>query len=117
MPSVFLAPGVPNAIHDRAQPTVTHNNLLKLVQIKELARPAPVDLSRRSILNEVLWSDPTDSDERVGCHPNARGPNTVSYGPDRVRAFCDANPAEDSLRLLERSGPPAPTCISEHLIF
>ena len=23
--------------------------------------------------------------------PNARGPNTVQFGPDRVRAFCDAN--------------------------
>ena len=58
-----------------------------------------VDLSTKSVLNEVLWSDPTDSDERTGCHPNARGPNTVSYGPDRVRAFCDAN----GLKLIMRA--------------
>ena len=56
-------------------------------------------LSRRSLLNEVLWSDPTDSDEKAGCHPNARGPNTVSYGPDRVRDFCEAN----GLKLLVRA--------------
>ena len=78
----------------------------------ELARPVQVDLSRRSTLNEVLWSDPTDSDERVGCHPNARGPNTVSYGPDRVEAFCELN----NLKLLVRPPPAAahaptpPTC-------
>ena len=73
--------------------------LQTLQQLKDLPRPAVVDLSRRSILNEILWSDPTDSDERVGCHPNARGPNTVSYGPDRVRDFCDAN----GLKLLVRA--------------
>ena len=74
-------------------------SLQSLQQLKELPRPAKVDLTRRSVLNEVLWSDPTDSDERVGCHPNARGPNTVSYGPDRVRDFCEAN----KLKLLVRA--------------
>ena len=63
-----------------------------------------MDLSRKSVLNEVLWSDPTDSDERVGCHPNARGPNTVSYGPDRVKAFCAAN----GLKLIMRAHQCAP---------
>ena len=43
------------------------------------------------LLNDILWSDPTDSDCLEGVLPNARGPNTVQYGPDRVRAFCDAN--------------------------
>jgi len=70
-----------------------------LKQLKELPRPAVIDLSRRSVLNEILWSDPTDSDERIGCHPNIRGPNTVSYGPDRVRAFCEAN----GLKLIVRA--------------
>ena len=43
------------------------------------------------LLNDILWSDPTDSDCLEGVLPNARGPNTVQFGPDRVRAFCDAN--------------------------
>ena len=43
------------------------------------------------LLNDILWSDPTDSDGLEGVMPNARGPNTVQFGPDRVRAFCDAN--------------------------
>ena len=73
--------------------------LQSLQQLKDLPRPTQVDLSRRSIMNEVLWSDPTDSDETIGCHPNIRGPNTVSYGPDRVRAFCNAN----GLKLLVRA--------------
>ena len=59
-----------------------------------------MDLSRKSVLNEVLWSDPTDSDERVGCHPNARGPNTVSYGPDRVKVRSPA---------ISRDLPPSPS--------
>ena len=70
-----------------------------LKQLRAIARPAHVDLSKRSVLNEVLWSDPTDSDQLVGCHPNARGPNTVSYGPDRVKDFCDAN----GLKLVVRA--------------
>lgn len=74
-------------------------SLQTLAQLEGLPRPSVVDLSKRSLLNEVLWSDPTDSDERNGCHPNARGPNTVSYGPDRVRSFCESN----GLKLLVRA--------------
>jgi len=72
--------------------------LASLQQLRDLPRPCRVDLSSRSILSEVLWSDPTDSDERVGCHPNARGPNTVTYGPDRVKDFCAANKLKLILR-------------------
>jgi len=74
-------------------------SLQSLQQLRDLPRPTRVDLSRRSILNEVLWSDPTDSDEIVGCHPNARGPNTVAFAPDRVKAFCKAN----GLKLIVRA--------------
>jgi diadenosine tetraphosphatase ApaH/serine/threonine PP2A family protein phosphatase len=59
------------------------------------AMPAQVDMRATRgvgrLLNDILWSDPTDSDCLEGVLPNARGPNTVQFGPDRVRAFCDAN--------------------------
>ena len=74
-------------------------SLVSLKQLRALPRPVKIDLSKKSVLNEVLWSDPTDSDERLGVHPNVRGPNTVSYGPDRVRDFCEAN----NLKLVVRA--------------
>ena len=54
------------------------DQLHSLSQLHQLPRPAAVDLSCRSLLNDVLWSDPTDSDGRLGVQPNARGPNTVT---------------------------------------
>ena len=43
-----------------------------------------VDAAGR-VLNDCLWSDPTDHDEHEGVMPNPRGPNTVKFGPDRVQ--------------------------------
>lgn len=67
-------------------------NLTSLSQLRELPRPARVNLHLRNIepdadarlLSDVLWSDPTESDELEGIQPNARGRNVVKFGPDRV---------------------------------
>ena len=78
-------------------------SLHSLEQLKGLPRPAKVDMRATRgvgrLLNDILWSDPTDSDCVEGVVPNARGPNTVQFGPDRVRAFCDAN----ALKLVVRA--------------
>lgn len=70
-------------------------SITTLAQLAALPRPAAVDLraatAQACTMLDALWSDPTDSDEQPGVLPNARGPNTVKYGPDRVKAFCDAN--------------------------
>ena len=75
------------------------DQLTQLSQLEALPRPVKVDLSQRSLLNDVLWSDPTEVDGRLGVHPNVRGPNTVTYGKDRVARFLEAN----GLMLLVRA--------------
>ena len=44
----------------------------------------------RMMLMDVLWSDPTESDKVEGLRPNARS-GLVTFGPDRVRKFCEDN--------------------------
>jgi diadenosine tetraphosphatase ApaH/serine/threonine PP2A family protein phosphatase len=72
-------------------------------QIESLPRPARVDLNGRGdegrLLNDILWSDPTENDEADGVHPNKRGQNTVTFGSDRVRDFLGRN----RLKLLVRA--------------
>ena len=75
------------------------DQLTQLAQLEALPRPVKVDLSQRSLLNDVLWSDPTEVDGQLGVHPNQRGPNTVTYGKDRVARFLEAN----GLKLLVRA--------------
>ena len=75
------------------------DQLTQLSQLEALPRPVKVNLSQRSLLNDVLWSDPTEVDGRLGVHPNVRGPNTVTYGKDRVARFLEAN----GLKLLVRA--------------
>eukprot|EP00976_Prorocentrum_cordatum_P031137 633621-Prorocentrum_minimum.AAC.1 len=48
---------------------------------------------------DLLWSDPTENDRIEGVHPNARGPGLVSFGPDRVHHYCEAN----DLQLIVRA--------------
>ena len=50
---------------------------------------------------DVLWSDPTESDKVEGLRPNARGPGLVTFGPDRVRKFCEDNDLQMIIRAHE----------------
>ena len=43
------------------------------------------------VTNLSASSDPTENDSITGLRPNARGPGLVTFGPDRVKEFCDAN--------------------------
>mmetsp|Transcript_24678 Transcript_24678/g.79666 ORF Transcript_24678/g.79666 Transcript_24678/m.79666 type:complete len:341 (+) Transcript_24678:2212-3234(+) len=82
-------------------------SLTSLSQLRELPRPARVNLHVRGVepdadarlLSDVLWSDPTERDELEGIQPNARGRNVVKFGPDRVRNFC----ADNGLQLILRA--------------
>jgi protein phosphatase/serine/threonine-protein phosphatase BSU1 len=47
---------------------------------------------QQSLLMDILWSDPTESDQVLGLHANVqRGGAARSFGPDRVVEFCAAN--------------------------
>ncbi len=55
---------------------------------------------------DILWSDPTDSDQDLGIQPNfIRDPNgtgnIVKFGPDRVRNFLETNKTKYILRAHE----------------
>ena len=40
------------------------------------------------LLMDLLWSDPTTNDAVEGVQPSPRGPGLVTFGPDRVKEFC-----------------------------
>jgi hypothetical protein len=40
------------------------------------------------VLMDLLWSDPTTNDGVEGVQPSPRGPGLVTFGPDRVKDFC-----------------------------
>ncbi|MCO5550471.1 hypothetical protein L7F22_003958 [Adiantum nelumboides] len=67
-------------------------------QIESLQRPISMD-SGSVVLMDLLWSDPTENDSVEGLRPNARGPGLVTFGPDRVIAFCKNN----NLQLIVRA--------------
>jgi hypothetical protein len=46
-------------------------------------------------------SDPTENDGVMGLRPNARGPGLVTFGPDRVKEFCEANNLQMIIRAHE----------------
>ena len=43
------------------------------------------------LLKHCHRSDPTENDSITGLRPNARGPGLVTFGPDRVKEFLEAN--------------------------
>jgi len=68
--------------------------------ITKLKRPLEiiheVQTKEHLLVVDILWSDPTDSDEEKGILPNhIRDPNQsgniVKFGPDRVNSFCKKN--------------------------
>jgi diadenosine tetraphosphatase ApaH/serine/threonine PP2A family protein phosphatase len=75
--------------------SVTH-----ISQLEELERPLTME-SGGMMLMDVLWSDPTESDKVEGLRPNARGPGLVTFGPDRVRKFCEDNDLQMIIRAHE----------------
>jgi len=55
-----------------------------------------VSTPEQQLVVDILWSDPTDSDQELGIQPNfVRDPNgtgnIVKFGPDRVRQFLENN--------------------------
>eukprot|EP00826_Nyctotherus_ovalis_P045787 TRINITY_DN509_c0_g2_i7.p1 TRINITY_DN509_c0_g2~~TRINITY_DN509_c0_g2_i7.p1 ORF type:complete len:650 (+),score=165.79 TRINITY_DN509_c0_g2_i7:666-2615(+) len=76
-------------------------------QIAVLERPLEVVHAVQSevqqLVIDILWSDPTDSDEDLGVQPNyIRDPNNtgniMKYGPDRVEEFLERNKLNMVLR-------------------
>ena len=49
----------------------------------------------------AMVSDPTENDSVMGLRPNARGPGLVTFGPDRVKEFCEANGLQMIIRAHE----------------
>jgi protein phosphatase len=68
--------------------------------VHEVATP------EQQLVVDILWSDPTDSDQELGIQPNfVRDPNgtgnIVKFGPDRVRQFLENNNMKYILRAHE----------------
>ena len=52
-------------------------------------------------MSPITWSDPTGTISRKACGPNARGPGLVTFGPDRVKQFCENNGLQMIVRAHE----------------
>jgi len=77
--------------------------LNEMTDLNKLKRPLEivheVQCQEHLLVVDVLWSDPTDTDEDMGIQPNhVRDPNQtgniVKFGPDRVKSFCKKNNVE-----------------------
>ena len=58
-------------------------------------------LARLTVPTPPQSSDPTENDSVMGLRPNARGPGLVTFGPDRVKEFCEANGLQMIIRAHE----------------
>lgn len=74
--------------------------LKKIDQIEKLTRPLDVvhdvETDKQRLVVDILWSDPTDTDQELGIHENViRDPqgtgNIVKFGPDVVQDFLTSN--------------------------
>jgi diadenosine tetraphosphatase ApaH/serine/threonine PP2A family protein phosphatase len=73
--------------------------LQTLDEIRSMQRPLRVGGAHAELMLDLLWSDPTKSDEVHGVHLNGeRGAPVVCFGPDRVNAFLQQN----GLKLIVR---------------
>ena len=86
------------------------STLVNIQQIDDLPRPLEVihEVSNemQQLVVDILWSDPTDSDQELGIQPNViRDPNgtgnIVKFGPDRVKEFLTSNGLSLILRAHE----------------
>ena len=71
-----------------------------IADIESIERPVSMDTGG-PILMDLLWSDPTMNDSVEGVLPSPRGPGLVTFGPDRVKAFCQANSLQMIIRAHE----------------
>ena len=86
------------------------STLQRLEQIEELKRPLEVihevQTPIEQLVVDILWSDPTDSDQELGIQanyirdPNSTG-NIVKFGPDKVEEFLKRNSLDMILRAHE----------------
>jgi protein phosphatase len=77
------------------------STITKLEDIEKINRPFKVNLGgitdqTQQMAMDLLWSDPTASEDMVGMHPNTmRDPtkqnNIMCYGPDQVEKFLKVN--------------------------
>ncbi|KAG2328394.1 hypothetical protein Bca52824_011122 [Brassica carinata] len=68
------------------------SSVFTVEQIANIKRPVDMDCEYNyKVVKDLLWSDPTAHDSILGIGMNKRGPNIVSFGPDRVYAFCERN--------------------------
>jgi len=86
------------------------STLERISQIELLKRPLEVihevQNPIQQLVVDILWSDPTDSDQELGIQPNyIRDPNStgniVKYGPDKVDEFLAKNNLNMILRAHE----------------
>ena len=68
--------------------------------IADIQRPISMEQGG-PILMDLLWSDPTTNDSVEGVQPSPRGPGLVTFGPDRVKAFCQKNNIQMIIRAHE----------------
>ena len=74
-------------------------SLQTLDEIRALQRPLRMGSAHAEVMLDLLWSDPTKSDEVEGVHLNfERGAPVVCFGPDRVNDFLKLN----GLKLIVR---------------
>jgi len=77
------------------------STIAKLEDIEKINRPFKINLGgindqSQQMAMDLLWSDPTNSEDMVGMHPNTqRDPtkqnNIMCYGPDQVDKFLKVN--------------------------
>ena len=75
-------------------------SLTHISQIDALERPLNMENGGVELM-DILWSDPTENDGIEGLRPNARGPGLVTFGPDRVKSFCETNGIQMIIRAHE----------------
>lgn len=75
-------------------------SILNVQQIADLKRPLTME-EGGVVLMDLLWSDPTLNDGVEGLQPSPRGPGLVTFGPDRVRDFCQQNNIQMIVRAHE----------------
>lgn len=75
-------------------------NVKKISDIESIKRPFEViheaETKEQKLVMDILWSDPTDSDQEMGIKPNIQRDsngygNIVKYGPDVVKEFLNTN--------------------------
>ena len=85
-------------------------NVKKLEDIDSIKRPFNVvheaQTQQQKLAMDILWSDPTDTDEELGIQPNMQRDsngygNIVKYGPDIVRDFLQKNNLSHIIRAHE----------------